>query len=206
MSLLHELGMKHYTDKAYLHKYMDFYEKYFEPIRFEVKNLLEIGVWDGASIKVWLEYFPNAQIYGIDNDPKPSVELHDRFTFIKKDAFEPSLVDTFSNDFFDIVIDDGSHKMSEQRQSLKTYWSKVKPNGYFVMEDMHTSFWTHPFYADSTPTTYDFLVRNVDSQDGELNNIRPQFKETHLFHEPQTHFANPSLDVTDTHITMVIKK
>ena len=30
---------------------------------------MEIGVYHGNSLKVWKDYFPNAEIYGIDIDP-----------------------------------------------------------------------------------------------------------------------------------------
>ena len=198
MSLLHDLGIKYHTDKAYDHNFMRFYEKFFEPIRFEVKNLLEIGVWGGASIKVWLEYFPNAQIYGVDTAPKPSVEQHERFTFITKNAFDTDVTSMFGTDFFDIVIDDGSHRMTEQRRSLKTYWPKIKPNGMFVMEDMHTSFWSE--YVDVKPTTYEFLVDKLDTDDVELNTIRNQVKTFHLFHTPDHQ------RIRDSHITSILVK
>ena len=57
------------------------YEEAFAPLRLEPIKLLEIGVQGGASIKSWLEYFPSAQIYGIDlrewTHPDPRMEsLH----------------------------------------------------------------------------------------------------------------------------------
>ena len=55
-------------------------------------------------------------------------------------------------------------------------------------------------FIDKLPTTYDFLVNNVDTDDGELNDIRQHFKEKHLYHQPPNQFD------WDAHITMVIKK
>src|SRR5947209_475468 len=51
------------------HGYTMFYEHYFGPRRFEELRLLEIGVLDGRSLATWKEYFPHAQIYGLDIDP-----------------------------------------------------------------------------------------------------------------------------------------
>ena len=39
------------------------YENFFSDIRDTALNVLEIGVCDGGSIKLWHDYFPNAQIY-----------------------------------------------------------------------------------------------------------------------------------------------
>ena len=55
------------TDKNTVHYYLDTYEQLFKPMRETAKNVLEIGVRDGGSMKLWHDYFPNATIYGIDN-------------------------------------------------------------------------------------------------------------------------------------------
>ena len=202
MGLLHDIGMKYQTDKAFYHRYMDFYEQFFAPIKNDVKKVIEIGVYVGSSIQTWLEYFPNATIYGIDCDPRPEVLQHERFVFITKDALKEDVYSMFSDDDIDIVIDDGSHYMSQQQDALKYYWTKIKPNGYFVMEDLHTSFVGEPHnikYIDRLPTTYDILVNNVDSQDVELNAIRKDLYERHHYNRDGTFHINASL-------TCVIKK
>lgn len=206
MGVLHDLGVKYWTDKAVGHNYMNFYEQYFEPIRYSVKNVLEIGVLFGASVRVWEEYFPNAHIYGMDDCYRPEVTSTNRFTYIPISAFNEDVKNMFGNNFFDIVIDDANHFMSSQREALKVYWPKVKPNGYFVMEDMHTSFWNKPSitpdlnFIDVVPSTYDFLVNGIHTDDEELNNIRKQFKQTHLFHNPPNHME------FNASITMLLQK
>ena len=55
--MLHELGLKYKTDKATFHKYLDFYEKKL-PGRDFAGRLLEVGVMDGASMRMWREYVP----------------------------------------------------------------------------------------------------------------------------------------------------
>ena len=184
MGLLHDLGTKYQTDKARGHGYMDFYEQFFAPIKNDVKKVIEIGVYFGSSIQTWLEYFPNATVYGIDSGPRPEVVQHERFVYITKDALNEDVYGMFSDGDIDIVIDDGSHYMSQQQDAIKYYWSKIKPNGYFVMEDLHTSF--KPRYIDRLPTTYDFLANNLDSQDVELNAIRKEFCERHHYNRDNT--------------------
>ena len=43
------------------------YEKVFSHRKFEKLKILEIGVANGHSIASWHHYFPNSEIYGIDN-------------------------------------------------------------------------------------------------------------------------------------------
>ena len=202
MGLLQDIGIKYQTDKAWGHRYMDFYEQFFGPIRYDVRKVVEIGVYFGASTQTWLEYFPNATIYGIDCGYRPEVPLHDRFVYITKNALLEEVYSTFADGEIDIMMDDGSHYMSHQQDALKYYWPKVKPNGYFVMEDLHTSFAAgsdHPEYVDRLPTTYDFLANDLDSQDAALNAIRSEFRERHHYNRDGTFHLNASL-------TCVIKK
>lgn len=198
MSILHDIGIKYQTDKAWGHKYMDFYDTFFSPIRYDVKKVIEIGVYFGASIQTWLEYFPNATIYGIDCGYRPEVPLHDRFVYITKNALLEEVYSSFVDNDIDIVIDDGSHLMSEQQEALKLYWSKVKSGGYFVMEDLHTSFCNDGTgryqFLDRVPTTYDFLIHNFDSKDIELNAVRNSFNEKkHLFNRDETFTISSSI-------------
>jgi hypothetical protein len=53
------LGLKHKTDKAsVLHNFLHFYEHFLAPMRLAPITLLEIGVYNGGSVKMWEEYFP----------------------------------------------------------------------------------------------------------------------------------------------------
>ena len=56
------------SDKSTKHYYHTIYEPYFEKIRYDKINILEVGILDGKSMLAWLEYFPNAEIYGIEDD------------------------------------------------------------------------------------------------------------------------------------------
>jgi hypothetical protein len=65
MSALEECCNKHGTNKVW-HGYTSFYEKLFEPIRFNPIHFLEIGIDQGGSLLAWQDYFSNGTIYGID--------------------------------------------------------------------------------------------------------------------------------------------
>ena len=63
---LHQIAKKYKCDKFDL-GYTKHYEKKFEGIRHDVTKILEIGLNTGGSHLMWLDYFPNANVYAIDN-------------------------------------------------------------------------------------------------------------------------------------------
>ena len=65
MTNLTELGLKYGTDKSE-NGYTKIYENFLSDKRDAKNNILEIGVWRGASLRMWSEYFPNSLILGMD--------------------------------------------------------------------------------------------------------------------------------------------
>lgn len=150
---LEEIGRKHGTLKVQ-HGFMPIYERFFEPLREQKINLLEIGVHEGASLKTWLEYFTNAHILGVDKDLKfPASGEGHHIQTIQLDASKDYnwLIDSLGIHKYDIIIDDGSHIQSEVMASFQGLWDSVKPGGYYVVEDLFAAYdpvWNpdgHPF-------------------------------------------------------------
>ena len=56
----------HNCDKGFKHKYEKVYEPDFVKLKNKEINILEIGVDTGASLGAWYDYFPKANIYGLD--------------------------------------------------------------------------------------------------------------------------------------------
>ena len=53
------------SDKgAISHGYVDHYERMFGPLRRRARKVLEIGIYRGASLQMWRDYFPRAEVYG----------------------------------------------------------------------------------------------------------------------------------------------
>ena len=61
---LEKVANNYYTDKNTVHSYLPVYQKLFG--HKNVKNILEIGIQRGGSIKLWSDYFQNANVFGID--------------------------------------------------------------------------------------------------------------------------------------------
>lgn len=152
MGKLQQLGELHGTDKATWHNYCDFYELVLPK---DIGALLEIGVKDGASLKMWRDYYAEAiAIYGIDINKPPTIFGCRTF---KEDATNPKLWQQFWPLGFDIIIDDGSHLCSHQRITFEHAWKCLKPGGFYIIEDVHSSFLGE--YADESPTTYEWAMK-----------------------------------------------
>lgn len=150
--LLHDLGMKHNTDKAFFHQYLDFYQKYL-PKRTFKGRLLEIGVMDGASLRMWREYYPKAEIVGVDINDKSHISI-DGVMILQLDATDPSQLQDLG--VFDIIVDDGSHMTGDQQKSFEhLYLNQLSEKGYYIIEDLHTSLM--PNYVNSERTTLEYL-------------------------------------------------
>jgi SAM-dependent methyltransferase len=145
-TFLDVLAEKYGTDKRIaesLHGYTTTYYNFLKYKRFEYENVLEIGVENGASHKMWYDFFPNAVIYGIDDfsskniyTSKEDIENDRIKIFIGKQEDKNFLDNTFNNIMFDMIIDDGSHFSTHQQKSFDYLWDKLKPNGYYCIEDL----------------------------------------------------------------------
>jgi SAM-dependent methyltransferase len=140
MDPLTDLGVKYDTDKSTFHDFTRFYEKHFKKFRNENINILELGIFNGGSLLMLEEYFPNANIYAIDIDANCIKKYGSRIqTYLCSQTDETKLQELFSDIDFDIIIDDGSHMTLHQLESLSFLFKKVKPGGLYVCEDLHTS-------------------------------------------------------------------
>jgi len=134
---LDELGAKYLPTKR-LHNYLPHYWMHFRDIRLEVRKVLEIGVQSDRSIRMWEEFFPNATIYGMDIDPQCRRFEGDRRKIVIGDqsdrGFLQRLVEQ-ADGGFDIVIDDGSHRVEHQLTSFDFLFPTLSDHGIYVIED-----------------------------------------------------------------------
>lgn len=168
MGFLDQLAHKHDTDKkSGIHGYTAHYERWFGASKSRVNKILEIGVASGASLKLWEEYFPEAMIYAIDSNPD-CLRFQGKRTRIhiadQANASELQAVVEQAGKDFDLIIDDGGHRMDQQLTSFRTLFPCVRSGGVYVVEDLHTSYWTD--YLGGPPgtpgTMVEFLKDLVD--------------------------------------------
>jgi hypothetical protein len=109
------------------------YPTYFEPIKDEPIKLLEIGIYEGNSLRMWRDYFTKAQIYGLDVDPSRKFEEERIHTFIG-DQSSRDVLKALPGPF-DIVIDDGSHKCQDMITSFECLFPMLPAGGLYFIED-----------------------------------------------------------------------
>ena len=123
------------------HNYTELYERLFFPWKDEPITIFEIGVAGGGSLKMWEAYFPQARIFAVDILPKSAFNTARVKTLIADQAKRDQLqaaIDAAGGDIH-ILIDDGGHSMEQQQVSLGFLFKFVRPGGYYVIEDVHTS-------------------------------------------------------------------
>jgi hypothetical protein len=140
MSELDELFKKYPTDKSPLRtNYTHMYEYHLKPIKNDIKKILEIGVARGGSVASWRDYLPNAMVYGIDINPNCKNFEEERIKISIGDASDEKFIENFikeNGSDFDVIIDDGSHFMSHYKKSFDLLFDHVKPEGFYVFEDL----------------------------------------------------------------------
>lgn len=150
---LSELAFKYGTDKCpqLNHAYTPFYYELLKDKRQSIKKVLEMGIGNGnhsrkyfphavtgASLFMWRDFFPNAQIYGADNDPGTMFTSERIETFLcdetKKEDLENLIKKTGSD--IDLFIDDGLHSSYDQAFLCKTLMPLFKKDVIYIIEDI----------------------------------------------------------------------
>ena len=162
------------TDKQGAHSYADAYECHFRHLRHRAITLLEIGVGGyrdltsgGESLRTWKEFFPKAQIIGIDIHPKEGLS-EDRITVLQGDQSDREFLDDVALRYgpFDVVIDDGSHICAHVITSFRALFPHLAQDGIYAIEDLQTSYWARGYGGSSGPdrtgTSMTFLQELVD--------------------------------------------
>ena len=135
-------GTRHYEGMTLTPKgYTVHYDNYFSLMK--VNALLEIGVGKGGSLRMWEELFPNAEIYGIDINPKCKQHETKRTKVFIGSQANKKFLEKFCSKItepLDIIIDDGSHVPADQITSFETLFPVLSPGGYYVIEDLRTHY------------------------------------------------------------------
>jgi ubiquinone/menaquinone biosynthesis C-methylase UbiE len=106
-------------------------------------KFLEIGVCDGGSLWLYSQLFckPSAEIIGIDINEKPcAVKVvsalgrnFDSAAYIIANADE--IVDTFQDNYFDLIHIDANHTYKELKKNFDNYIPKLTDFGIMLLHD-----------------------------------------------------------------------
>jgi hypothetical protein len=152
------------TDKNTYHSYIDVYENLFKNRQLTTKNVLEIGIEKGGSIKLWSDYFVNAKIYGLDHNEAPQfLSNYKRIITKKCNAYSSEILQEFidKNIKFDVIIDDGVHTLESMIYIIKNYTKLLNTNGILIIEDVQTIEWCEVLYNNVDKCLQEFSY-NID--------------------------------------------
>jgi hypothetical protein len=177
MKTLDEICLEQGTDKASIHPYKghDYarrYDEVFIPIRDTAHKILEIGVGGAQSIRSWLEYFSNANVFGVDNvkDTNPwntvGANPHARYTFVWGDQSDATFWSCFTANHgtdWDVIIDDGGHFNDQVITTFVSLWAAVRAGGYYCIEDLGVCYGTSSiFVRHGLPSQMAFIKGKLD--------------------------------------------
>lgn len=140
--------IRHGSDKFGGHLYTPTYHALFAPWRERPLRLLEIGVGGygnpragGLSLRAWAEYFPCAEITGLDIEHK-TLDLPPRVRIYQGSQADTATLDRLCGERgpFDIVIDDGSHHPGHMVTSFLHLYPRMEADGIYAIEDTQTCF------------------------------------------------------------------
>lgn len=147
MDLFSDIHKRHQSNSAdkWQH-YLDVYDEALLPYQQQAVNVLEIGVFNGGSLEVWADYFPQAQhIIGCDINPKcQNIEFgSDKIDLVLGDVKQVNTLEHIQAiaSEFDIIIDDGSHTSFDIIATFVRLFPLLKDGGLYIIEDLHCSYW-----------------------------------------------------------------
>ncbi len=167
---LSRLCEKYGTDKGFVnfenetpykwkpHTYSLFYHTLFSHCKDNIKLVFECGIGTnksdvesnmsvngkpGASLRVWKDYFINAEIFGADIDSRILFK-EDRINTYQVNQLEPDSIKKMWSEIkknnFDIIIDDGLHSFEAGFIFFKNSFDKLKKGGIYIIEDIDFSY------------------------------------------------------------------
>jgi len=195
---LHSIGKLCKTDKAH-HIYngksfLQVYEKYLIRMRYNNNNILEIGVYNGASLRTWKRYFKESNIYGLDINPDCKTHEEENIKIFIGSQDSETTLDEIINEAgsFDFILDDGSHVNKMTMKTFEYLINHLNPGGIYIIEDLHCSYidldkedvrnqWPGMKFNDSKESFKNVrvdmeifflkLLKQIDGQEGPISSI-----------------------------------
>jgi len=153
------------------HGYSEFYQKHLSHYKSKSINILEIGSYAGASAAAFAKYFSNSKIFCLDVNISNFKYSSKRIKVYGLDITNKKKLNNFFNNigisenekFFDVIIDDGSHKLSDILLSFKYLFKNLRNQGYYIIEDFKfPNFFDH--LNDIDHIKVDEVIKNFMNQ------------------------------------------
>jgi hypothetical protein len=145
MTPLCKLSVKYGSDKNIV-GYTPVYYRLLKDRK--VKKVLEIGISGlralpnnviGASLWMWHDFFSDAQIYGIDIDPRFMLNADRIRSFVADQTKRETLLNVVgaTGGDFDVIIDDGLHDPFNQIVAANCLLPFLAKGGTYFIEDIY---------------------------------------------------------------------
>jgi len=140
--------------------YTPVYHSLFKNLRDKEMVFLEIGIGTmikgapssmvgyalpnykpGGSLRAWRDYFPKAQIHGVDIQPDTQFTEERIKTHLCNSIDAEACRASFQKEDFptdiDIIIDDGAHYDEYQLKTFYHFFNLVNEGGFYIIEDIY---------------------------------------------------------------------
>jgi hypothetical protein len=183
MTPLCELALKYRTDKcpSLGLNYTPFYWSVLKDKRYAVKKVLEVGIGchnsmdrcvdnytTGASLLMWRDFFPNAQIYGADIDPTAMFKSERIKTILCDSTKEKDIANVLkqTGTDIDVFIDDGTHFLADQLFLCRQVMPHLPKGVFYSIEDV-----CYPRRLVGNLTEYECYVPPINTNHAYRNNL-----------------------------------
>jgi tetratricopeptide (TPR) repeat protein len=138
---LDALSLKLGTDKGSIgNDYLVNYERNLRHLKDSEFNLIEIGLAQGASVRMWERYFSRAHIVGVDIRDCSHL-AGGRISIETGSQADTDFLTNLGNKYKPlVVIDDGSHLAAHNMISFRSLFPTLASGGLYVIEDVHLHF------------------------------------------------------------------
>lgn len=134
-----------WPDKGSVHSYIEVYEQLLAPYRDTAKNILEIGLMSGESLRMWSDYFTGT-VYGMDCSITPvggkadlTQAISEGYNIKIGDATNPECIsEYFDGVKFDVIIEDANHDIHQQYEIYNRFRGYLKTGGIYIIEDVQS--------------------------------------------------------------------
>ena len=155
-TILQSIGEEEGTDKSSVgHNYCNKYEFFLNKYKDSEITFVELGVFHGASIKMWRRFFSKAKIIGIDINDSCKQYQNEGIDIYIKDLGQDSSIDFIEELKPTVIVDDASHLWSHQINALFKLFPTLPSGGIYILEDICTSFYPlSKSYSDNDVSAY----------------------------------------------------
>jgi demethylmacrocin O-methyltransferase len=129
---------------------------------------------------MWKAFFRKSRILGIDAQDKTRSREH-RIDIRQCDQTDSEALMRLCDEYggFDIIIDDGSHINEHVIKSFQVLFPRLRPNGFYAVEDTQTSYWATWGGGIASPRSsmefFKSLVDGLNHEEYPIENYKPSY-------------------------------